>query len=495
MKTSKQRAKIIIQRYNQSKNNLHESQELKKHKQLRAKKINLKTFIAYSMVAIVVVTGITLGLFFGLTKNDNPNSIYSKLYIVNFDKYSAIGSGSQISNSDKVNADTLRLISNSSEKNYLLGVDQYGNVEKLKFALRNNKNTVKEETEPEEIVQSDWRVIGIKILDRFIIVDFIIYDSDFYAAKYIIDNTTGIMYSLNIIEEGIAFISDYTQFFENEGTDREQSEDSIYFFSGFTNINDVRNVNKVFRAHVENDELVVEEIYNKDMGLACSTYFVDKYNNFYIRPYYSQYLYTKVSYCISNNKLLRIDTDLRKDVNGIVYTQDGTKQVNEYGELVDSTFSGEHMWLAPTDLVKKNGNIAYYYRAEVSKSNQIITGLDFIYKVTWLDDINYTFEKIYIQNWENMNPKQYVTTSDYIYFRSDEKIFKTEIATGLTVELVSEYYFTDINTDNLGNVSFVALNIDMQNVYGIINNNGDIDIDVQNREFRIYYIKPLKIVD
>lgn len=494
MKTNKQRADIILERYQKNKETQNQ-QNINKVSPKKHSWFNLKAF-AYSMAATLVIIGVSLGLFFGLRQNDLD---LSKMYILNFDKYVAIGAGSQLTNDEQVSANVLSFDANSAGKNYMIGVDQYGNVEKLRFALNNNTSET-DQTEQEEIDKQDWQVSKIKIFERFIVVEFgtSIATREYFWLNhtYVIDNETGKMYYLNNSDETnyIYFVSEDTIFFdsEKEGIDMEhmeQTKDSIYFYTPYHTNNTIK-INKVYRVYVKNDELVVEEVYNKDMRLILESYFVDKYDNFYILPTYAQY---EVSYCISNNKLLFLDTELRKDVNGIAYTLDGTKQVDQYGNLVDSTFSGEHMWLAPADLIKRTGNVDYYYRSEITNNQNITTSLDYIYKVTWQDDVNYTFEKIYIQNWSDMHPKQFVFTNDYIYFRSDEKIYKTEITTGTTTELISEYYFTDISTDNLGNVSFKALNVDMNNVYGIINNEGEINIDIQDREYMIYYIKPLKI--
>ena len=500
MKTNKQRATIILKKYQESQK-IQNNQIVNKDIFKQKNKFNFKVF-ACVMVVVVLIAGVTLGWAFGVI---SQNGYADKMYIVNFDKYVAIGGGSQIiDNTNQSNTFVQKLDSSDNEKNYLLGVDRYGNIEKLSFALNNSSNN-EEQNSDTKIEQNNWQLNKILAFNKFTVVEFgqdvtslkQIENNYFYCKySYIIDNDTGEMYSLNLKELNnnnnfsLAFISYQTQFFEEEGIDREQTEDSIYFYTGHN-----RDIQKVFRLYVEDDELVVKEIYNENLGLECETYFVDKYNNFYIRPVYQQNYYTKVSYCISNGKLIRLDTKLRKDLNGIAYTEDGTMQVNENGELVLSTFVGEHIWLSSVDLVKKIGTIEYYYRDEVDSVENTLKGMNCIFKVTRQDEDNYTFEKIDIQNWESIKPKQYVLTKDYMYFRSEEKIFKTEITTGLTTELISEYYFTDIWTDNLGNVSFKALNSYMQNIYGIINNDGQIEIDIQDREFVIVYIKPLKIVD
>ena len=232
MKTNKQRADIILERYQKNKETQNQ-QNINKVSPKKHSWFNLKAF-AYSMAATLVIIGVSLGLFFGLRQNDLD---LSKMYILNFNKYVAIGAGSQLTNDEQVSANVLSFDANSAGKNYMIGVDQYGNVEKLRFALNNNTSET-DQTEQEEIDKQDWQVSKIKIFERFIVVEFNTFIStseNFWLNHtYVIDNETGKMYYLNNSDETnyIYFVSEDTNFFDNEkeGIDMEQTKDSIYFY-------------------------------------------------------------------------------------------------------------------------------------------------------------------------------------------------------------------------------------------------------------------------
>ena len=281
MKTNKQRADIILERYQKNKETQNQ-QNINKVLPKKHRWFNLKAF-AYSMAATLVIIGVSLGLFLGLRQNDLD---LSKMYILNFDKYVAIGAGSPLTNDEQVSANVLSFDANSTGKNYMIGVDQYGNVEKLRFALNNNTSET-DQTEQEEIDKQDWQVSKIKIFERFIVVEFNTFIStseNFWLNHtYVIDNETGKMYYLNNSDETnyIYFVSEDTNFFDNEkeGIDMEQTKDSIYFYT-YGSFGSSFMVHEVFKVYVKNDELVVEEVYNKDMGLILKSYFVDKYDNF-----------------------------------------------------------------------------------------------------------------------------------------------------------------------------------------------------------------------
>ena len=110
-----------------------------------------------------------------------------------------------------------------------------------------------------------------------------------------------------------------------------------------------------------------------------------------------------------------------------------------------------------------------------------------IHKITWLDDVRFEYEKIQFSECTT----DYVVTADKIFFRNESKIFSVDIASGEKTDLVSDYYFTSIDSDNLGNVTFSALDSTMQNVYGLIRNDGRIETSVVASEYEVYYINAL----
>ena len=103
---------------------------------------------------------------------------------------------------------------------------------------------------------------------------------------------------------------------------------------------------------------------------------------------------------------------------------------------------------------------------------------------------NFKYEEIKPDLKDAKSP-QCVITNDSIYFRLSDKILKVEITSGKTETLASDYIFTDIKTDNLGNVRFRALDSNAQVVNGIIDNLGNITTTVQPQKYEVYYIKPL----
>ncbi len=181
---------------------------------------------------------------------------------------------------------------------------------------------------------------------------------------------------------------------------------------------------------------------------------------------------------MKNGGLVKLETGVFKSINGYVYTTDKTKRFDENGEMIPNSFENCDLYLSKFNLITKDGNIEYYY---VNRYE--------IYKVEWINDIEYTYEKRVIDE----RFTEPVVISKKIYFVKDGGLFSIDIISGVKEKLGSEkYYFSSIQSDNLGNAQFVALDTtNMQKVEGMIKNDGTIETNVIPNKYIVYYIKPL----
>ena len=162
------------------------------------------------------------------------------------------------------------------------------------------------------------------------------------------------------------------------------------------------------------------------------------------------------------------------------YLIEGAKtKFDAAGNMVENDFNGFNYSFNSSQKIKSVDNVDYYY-AKNETSN-------YIYKVTWEDDVHFSCEKKLIED----VPEEYVFTKDYIYFCASNRIFKVDVLTGESEAVNSEYIFSNIRTDYLGNVIFTAIDSHQNNVVGTIDNEGNISIEITARRYEIYYIKTL----
>ncbi len=435
------------------------------------------------------------------------------MFIANFASYSAIGVGTENQKSSKNVAfayDDADQIKDAK----LVGVNDNGEVEEIKYS-KEKDGGVEHKIKP--------RVVGFHSFKDYSIVMFTTVDyvnmeygcffvepdgKDYFSNEYksyIIDNRTGKFYSLEKLgkntNNGIFYYSldacgelyRYTS--GKRIYDYFESDSAIYFCS--TNHYDGDWViDVIYKAAVENEELVVREIFSyEETGLKTDMFFVDRYDNVFLQFGLNNYLLTSDG--------LNTCEKFYRSVNGIAYhyvndsklnnvslESVADKMVDENGNIVETDFAAKKVFLNSENKIKSTENADYYY--ENDELNNLY--FDKIRKVTWLDDehIAFEFEEITLDDLKH-HDIQYVATNDYLYFRLSDQILKTEITTGETNVLASEYIFTKIEADNLGNVNFEGVSKNSGGkVFGLIDNNGNISVDITMAHYKIYYIKPLK---
>lgn len=502
MRTNNQRAELILEKANTLKQSGLDTVPEPKRKIVWWKVVTAVT------CALVILAGSITGLIFGL-KNYGYN--IDKMFIANFNSYTAIGSGHINQSGQTASATNNSYMasmgvayaesSGNSDDNYLVGQKEDGSFEKLFFSKTQNGKPEKEQ---------EGNITQILSFSRFTFIEwnldikhhgggencfFVDYGGFSWSYKtFVIDNKTGKIFDLS--KTGIGTIRFATnELYELYNWD---SEDCVYFFDDNGSI--YENVT-CYKASIENEELKIEEVINTNLiKFIYTSTFTDKYGNLYLsdEAIYNSNINSvngnkqiiNVKYCISNGNVIDVNKKLFRSVNGIVYTEDKTMKVNENGELVPNSFMDCNLILSKENIIKKEGNVEYYYGNPSSKTND--TMLKNIYKVTWSEENaeEYTYEVIPVDAYT----KTYVTTSDKIYFLGEEEIFAVEIATGNKIEqaIGTDYIFNSIKTDNIGNVLFEGITKSgMNSVGGIIDNDGNIDISQKNRKYVIYYIKPL----
>ena len=434
------------------------------------------------------------------------------MFISNYDNYSAIGMGSLFNDKQSVNI----AYADSDDRNekYLIGLTKDGKIEKVKFIKTIDENGKE--------VEQEWRISNFHAFNKLSFIEYTSSrfgrgDNSFVCTtnketdylSYVLDNETGKLYSINEINEEVILFEDMS--YTHDGM---ESEKSVYFYSS-----KYGEIYTFYRASIQNGELVIEEVYKNDdnmVELNIKSTFVDKYDNVYISKISPEYnsdenLTTcQVEYIIkSDNTMERVDKKMFLSINKIAYTYDCEYFVDENGEFQNNTFAGCKLFLEQDILVKKDSNVEYYYGLPEYKKGIFQYGgsntSNFpnyylkrkIYKVNWINDIEFTYEIIDVEGvtieYENfvVNIPSHVATQDRIYFYDDLEIFYVNIIDGKKHSLVSDYYFLSIETDNLGRVSFKALNQNRNEVFGIIDNDGNVVTLTKEAEYNVYYIKPI----
>ena len=153
--------------------------------------------------------------------------------------------------------------------------------------------------------------------------------------------------------------------------------------------------------------------------------------------------------------------------------------MNQQGQLVDNPDNITYVEENKVEFISKKNNIDYYFEKE---TNSII-------KTIWTDNTNYSSETIKLNL--NYTYSSYAFTQNKIYFLNENHIFYINIETNQQQDVISEYYFNSISSDNLGNIYFEAINSSLDDIAGIINNNGDIQVFKTKNAFKVIYISPI----
>ena len=494
MKTNKQRAEIVLEKAKQIKSqNSNQTQPLQKTFSKKQ-----KTIFATCIASFVCVIASVFVLVFSLGGANNFD--INNMFIANFENYTALGAGYfEKSNTGAVYADE-----DTPSKQYLLGLTSDGKVEKIKIKTQ----------EGDEVIEQTWELRNFRAFSNYSIACFRYHDNttplgEFFGnydteRTYVIDNKTGKFFSLENLPHNYFAVLNQAYFY-----DGNESQTKLFVWGGYTNA--YNELYTLYQLEVVGGNLKVEKVFSASdfEGLFKLKYtFVDVYGNVFLTNSYPRQNNNfanvfDVNYCISGGSVKAINQKLYRNLNGIVYTEDNTKQIDKNGNLTDNTKQIPNVFLENEIMIKRLGNVEYYYGLPVreelhnddgyfrSKNNE---QKKYVYKITWKNSTEYTCEIINIEGIENfdLSGLQYVVTSDKIYFRDSTEIFVANTYDGKTQKLTSEYIFKNIKTDNLGNVVFEATGSNLESITGTINNNGQISILTQKPTYEVYYIKPIK---
>lgn len=436
-------------------------------------------------VIVVLVAGLSVGLYFALRYDFNLDG----KYIANFSQYSAMGAGTEGQTDLEVNGSGfVTAMSNDEDVDMrLLGQKANGEVEELRVSSKRNGKGKK----------INWNVYAFYSFNNFSVVQFTKskvsgYNTDsFYMypanGNYIalIDNRTGKIYSLESLMENKK--SSFTVYFSGiiDESEANESEDSLYFYTqeSYYIEEDQILINKLYKATVVGEDLQVTELFDISNGANMVDFYaykVDKYGNVFLSnwDYTGAYVYT------TQGKFRSVKEDIFLSLNGIIYTEDGKYLFDENGNKVENTFDGFKFFVSKDFLVKKVGNVEYYYQY---LGHYISSIHDKVFKVTWENDVEFSMEEIPLEDYT----QDCVVTRDKLYFREENEVFAIDVETGAKEEVSSSYIFTSIEADNLGNVVFTALNGNMDTVTGIISSDGTIQVGVKESRYKVYYFKPL----
>lgn len=459
--------------------------------------------------------------------------------IANFESYTAIGVNEFDSDASASTVATENYAGSSKKhKRKLVGIKNNCQVEDL--VIKNSQNQTIEQT---------WSITAFFAFNNFTIVEYSNSDNAQYSEyklsittnsntkQYVIDNNSGKIYLLNDsnIEKGLCF--DITNGYGRDyGLDGFESDNAL-----FLPVSDGED-STIYKLSIENNNLKIQEIIkNSAFDFNPKTMFVDKFGNLFLESATNdtsggggnsgllssnnKTLSTAINYasdfnggCIikANGQIAVLDADVALGQNGIAYTyiRDGFggnatfKKSTESGDFIEcqtsisSFYTARKTYIEKRNLIKKVGNIEYYAGKTYKKVFQNDEGnsgisveieYNYVYKIVWENEDNYTFEPIKISDLSHaiFTKVDSAANENGIFFRFSSKIMFFDYATESVTEVVSNYIFSSLASDNLGNIVFTALNSNMQTVTGVIKNDGSIDTSVSESEYKVLYIAPL----
>ena len=464
--------------------------------------------VACSLLVIAIITPLLI-IFLGGMEN------YDKLIIKNFEQYDKIGVGVETTSASGMGG--LGFVSlgttyaSSGNKKYkLVGQKENGEIEQL--ILKDMKTD--KQTTPKLFLSGLWSGENFTIVEyrKNSNYGYFRTDGDFAlyedTAFYLIDNNTGKFYSLNDFFR-FKVGGDVMTGGETSGKEWSESNNTLIVLGVLKKDLSASNHTRqdsLFELKIVENELKLEKLISvKDYNF--NDYVVDRYSNIYIGGtfkengggktsmfdgnYYDNYtngIKILPSAVLVANKDYQIETiseNLVLSENKIVYTADGQYCYNENGEKVANDFADFNHFYFEDSLIQKNGNTEFYYVNKWDQEGQLYYCID---KLVWTSDTEFTVEEIKIDDYAD----KYVFTNDRIYFLKNEEVFSISIYDGSKESLVSDYLFNDIQTNNLGEVLFTAINkSDRQVVNGKINKDGEIEINFKKIKYDVLYIKPL----
>ena len=427
-------------------------------------------------------------------------------YIVDLESYSNIGVAVVNKNSKesknmniKINSGYCSISSNNSnnesliknKRNCLVGVDNEGNVEELRFKKKNSN------------IKPKLNICSFNQTKRYIIVTYfdgkaslVSYSNQFKNGKeydrnyrtYIIDKQTNLVFKFDLFEDiyigqgGYGIIgSDCGDYF----IIRASLSDGKGHYIGTT----------YCKVGVENDQLKVQEIFRKDtLPGGSEIRLCDIYGNCIIHRYSNQRYYVLKN--TGELSLLDINLDLCGGINhpgttyraidGCIYN--ANQVLNYNGEFVDAEYITDGYILPTETLAYSTESADYYYAIKTYNNGYFWYYPNTVIKVEKNSE-RYNFEEIPF----NINGEGFQYKENYYSFGDDNVIMKTNILTGdqVIINLQENIILNSISLFNYSHIYFVGINEYMQTVKGIIMEDGRIIYKIEEPNFVTYYLQPL----
>jgi len=437
------------------------------------RKLNKWGILSICLASLLVISGAVIGIIYGLKKSTFE---IDNMVISNISSYQALGVAS---NEFELNS-AKGFNSNKNKKHKhakLYGLKQDNSYEEITFEHKNGEKT-----------EQKWNVVYFMSFGNYSFITYSTnseykqqldrielpnYDS---TKTYIIHHSTGKIYSTKDIFPFYTIFTANITYNDNILYIIDDLGEWDYSNNSFTK--------DLYKLSIENEQLKIEKLVSSTQ-LMFTPYntIVDNYGNIALQNENSNHMTQNgsyyYSYVITNNKTLKAHDEpvsLFKSINGYIYSDDLTLKLNENGELVTNTDSIYYVNNQQVEYVTTIDNTDYYYDGD-------------LYKITWEGDTNFERQILYLSSY-NLSPN-YVFTANRIYFLHQQNISYLNLLNMEQSTLISYYVFYSISSDNQGNVYFEALNDQLQDVSGIIKNDGSIDISVSENNFTVIYISPI----
>lgn len=476
--------------------------DIEKNNQPRQTKRRRNLFISItsSIVAVVICLAITLPL----TLDSHNRPTWETLTIKDFSQYTAIAAGTY----DAVNNTEPQIVayatlhankgarpladkdlteSEGKQFNCLLGVDTNGTIRPIEF-------------EENDAFLNTFGIVKMISYGRF---TFIAYQRNYFGKIYadissynndnlslVLDNVTGKAYN----------------FAEYASNSLIGFSDDAFFLRVYSS-----NMCRFYKFSLVYNKLEVREILNGEAGGIVYKSFapgfrVDKYGNLY--SYWgnnTQYIFT------TQGQLVQSPEHVQIAANGIAYC--GNKCYGQKGELLETDFVPDNFLnlfnnntaLLYHDMYRYTENNVHYFYFD--RHNSYIDNYTLessqIVKYEFLDETRYNIEIYELTNDEFFSQqrhgselstdKNFVGVNERLYFLNSNEIYYFDLKTQTYHTLTSNYLFEEIYTDEVGIIKFSGIDSSLNKVNGIINADDTvtIDVDVQHKNYKIYYLMPL----
>ncbi len=274
-----------------------------------------------------------------------------------------------------------------------------------------------------------------------------------------------------------------------------------------------------YSAEVVNGELKIEERI-KSSGLPGNDFcFADRYGNMYFTDEIRQSFNPNLKRDITDYPISAILTaagtlkrpenkpSMFLSLNGVAYLSDLSHSADAQGNLVENALQTCGLTMHPSALLFTEGNVSYYFdstryeQEETSlqgQGNYIYTYS--IYKVTRLNDIEFTYEKIpFLESPESLSDDsgvfkyQHAAAGGKFFYLQNNAVVEVEPDTGERTPRTFDFVFqfNTIEGDALGNIYYTGINSSAKQVTGIIFPDGTYTENVSEVPFRVSYIQPL----